>query len=566
MVTFKRFMHIILIIAVLGSIFFVYNISSSRPAAAETQDDLSGQREFLEAGPVEAGQKPRVWVVGESGEDACGKIYENVLQLCTDLGLTVAGEGRLVLDEVEAQDLLIFCDAETGRHAGAEELKAFVAGGGRVILAAGLAQGDGDRGLWPALGIRYRSAQEVCRELFFEKPLLPVQPEWSAYDGNSACFQLDLYENAAVYIRNTANGAPVLYTYDYGKGSVCCINGDFLADAGSLGLLTGGISALLPDFVYPVLGVKAVFLDQFPMFTPEDDALCGQLYGYSAEGFVRDVLWPAFQGISLRTETPYTTSILEAASAAERFEPVNDAVFTTICQSALQFGGELIYAADCPKGETVAFNEDFISRFSAMFSNYTVQGLALENDYFPPETAQVPGAEIRSIRGLLGGREMRLSWREGRTVFPAGTVGNSLQEGNFFNVCSVLGAYGMVSHVFEMDQLISRDGVSAAWDLDKIQIALFESEILNRAPWLEGRTLTQTEGDVRSYLALRYGWTRTQNRLELQCSGAAKGQAFLYHTGSRIVSAEGLTYTEAGNGYYLLRLYESRASITLEEE
>ena len=140
-----------------------------------------------------------------------------------------------------------------------------------------------------------------------------------------------------------------------------------------------------------------------------------------------------------------------------------------------------------------------------------------------------------------------------------------MEDGNLFAVCSVLGAYGLVSHVFDVGMLIGSDKNTAAWDLDKRQIGLFESEVLARVPWLEGRTLAQTGGDVRSYQNMDYGWTMSGSRIELDCSGAVKGQAFFYHTDSRIADAEGLTYQEVGNEYYLLRIQENHGIITLEE-
>lgn len=394
----------------------------------------------------------------------------------------------------------------------------------------------------------------------------PVQPDRAYYDGGtSGSARIKVSDDASVYIRNAQGDVPILYTYDWQKGSVCFINGTYLSDVRCMGLLTGAISALLPDFIYPVLGVKAVFLDNFPMITADDDQLCRQIYGYSAEGFVRDVLWPVFQGLSLRTDTPYTSSILAAASSKESFVSAGDALFTTICKSALQFGGEVVYAVDCQEDGKIVFNQEVIHGFSSVFTNYTVQGLAMETDNFSPEMLNVPGANIRSVRGMLKSRDTRLSWKDDLTVFPAATKGNSMENGNLFSICSVLGAYGMVSHVFDVYKFITMDGNTSAWDLEKAQINLFESEILVHVPWLEGRTLTQTWSDVKSYQDMDYGWTKRGSRMELDCSGAAKGQAFFYHTGSRITDAQGLTYEDVGNGYYLLRVQEDHGVITLEE-
>ncbi len=518
MLSFKRFLYIILAVAALGAVFLIYGVNGSRTASARIESCIAPEREFIETRQLDEGEKPRVWILGDSGDVRCGEIYTNVRQLCEDLHFTVAGEGYLNAEEAEERDLVIFCNDSISPYADPAELEGFIAGGGRVILTAGLAADDGDSRLWPVFGIREISPGEDCHDLIFEKSLLPVQPEKAYYDGDSNSAGIEVRTDAAVYIRDAGNGIPILYTYAWQKGSVCLINGTFLADMRCMGMLTGAISALLPDFIYPVLGVKAVFLDNFLTASPADDELCRQMYGYSAEGFVRDVVWPAFEGISLRTDTPYTAGI-PAVSSEESFEAAGDALFMDIGRSVLQFGGELACAAD-----------------------------------------------IQSVRGMLGSRDARFSWEDGRFVFPAATVGNSMEDGNLFAIYSILGAYGMVSHVFDADMLFEGDGDTAAWDLDKRQTGLFESEILARAAWLEGRTLTQTGDDVRSYQNMDYGWERNGSRMELDCSGAAKGQAFFYHTDDRIAGAEGLSYQDVGNGYYLLRIRENYGIITLEEE
>lgn len=564
MLSFKRFLYIVQAVAALGAVFLIYGVNGSRTAGARIQSCIAPEREFIETRQLDEGEKPRVWILGDSGDGRCGEIYANVRQLCEDLHFTVAGEGYLNVEEAEERDLVIFCNNSISPYADPAELEGFIAGGGRVILAAGLAADYGDSRLWPAFGIREISPGEDCHDLIFEKPLLPVQPEQAYYDGDSNSAGIEVRTDAAVYIRDAGSGIPILYTYAWQKGSVCLINGTFLADMRCMGMLTGAIGALLPDFIYPVLGVKAVFLDNFLTAAPADDELCRQMYGYSAEGFVRDVVWPAFEGISLRTDTPYTAAV-PAASSEESFEAAGDALFTAIGRSVLLFGGELVYAADLGEDGKTVFNGDIIGRFSTDFPGYTVQGMVMETDNFSLEMLDVPGADIRSVRGMLGSRDTRFSWEDGRSVFPAATVGNSMEDGNLFAIYSVLGAYGMVSHVFDADMLFEEDGDAAAWDLDKRQTGLFESEILASAAWLEGRTLTQTGGDVRSYQNMDYGWARNGSRMELDCSGAAKGQAFFYHTDDRIAGAEGLSYQDVGNGYYLLRIRGNYGIITLEE-
>lgn len=564
MLSFKRLLYIVLIVAVLGGVFVIYSINESRPTGVQIQSRMDTKRDFIETRQINEGEKPRAWILGDPGDGLYGEIYSNVRQLCEDLHLTVAGEGQLDMGAVDEMDLLIFCSAYISRYADPTALESFISGGGRVILAAGLEEEDSR--LRTMLGIREISAGEDYHEIVFEKPLLPVQPESAYYDGNSGSGLIEVSSDATVYLRDEESGVPLLYTYEWNKGGVCLINGTFLSDIRCMGFLTGAISALQPDFVYPILGVKAVFLDNFPMAADIDDELCRRLYGYSAEGFIKDVVWPAFQGISLRTDTPYTAGILAAASSEADFGTVSDALLAAVGKSVLQFGGELVYAADCPETGKLVINKNLIERFAEIFPGYSFQGLVLESDMLSPEIPDIPDAAIRSVRGRLGSHDARLSWEDDRAIFPAATFGNSIEDGALLSIYSVLGAYGMVSHVFDAGALIGMDGDTAAWDLDRRQIGIFETEVLARVPWLEGRTLTQTGDDVRSYQNLEYGWTKSSGQLEFDCSGAAKGQAFFYHTDDRITGAEGMTYEDLGNGYYLLRVQESHCVITLEEE
>ena len=485
MLSIKRLLYIVLIVVALGGIFIFFSIFAGRPAGTGSQRAPAPEVEFLETVQVDEGDKPKVWLLGNSEEEPYGTIYANVKTLCNDIQILLAGEGTL--DGATEGDIVMICSPSVSAYADPQELEGFIAKGGRVILAAGLE--DRDSGLLKVFGIRKSSSGDVSNELVFEKPLLPIQPEEAACDAGCACARIEVNDDASVYIRDKESGVPVLYTYPWQEGCVCLINGTFLKDMRYMGMLTGAIGALLPDFLYPVLGVKTAALDNFLAGSVESDEFCSQVYGYSAVGFVRDVVWPAFQGISLRTNTPYTVCTKE------------DSVFVeAVGRSILQFGGELAYTGS--------------------------------------------------------GREDALD------LFPVSTRGNFLEDGGFLSAYSVLGAYGTVAHAFDIDGLITADG-GASWDKVKKELGAFESEILARTAWLEGRTLSQVEDIFKSYRSMDYGWTKSGDSIELSCSSAAKGQAFFCHTESSIIDARGLTFEDLGNGYYLLRVQENHGSITL---
>ena len=64
MLSFKRLLYIILVVAVLGGIFLINNIHESQPASVQLQSGLVPEREFTETVQVDEGKKPSVWILG----------------------------------------------------------------------------------------------------------------------------------------------------------------------------------------------------------------------------------------------------------------------------------------------------------------------------------------------------------------------------------------------------------------------------------------------------------------------------------------------------------------------
>lgn len=563
MLSVKRLLYIVLAVAILGGITLAYMIFDAQTENLQNTTPKSATSVFTETRIVDAGEKPLVWIVGTSENEHEAAIYSNVGQLCDDLHLTTIKNSQITMTEVQNSDVVIFCTPTLSQCVDIDELEAFIAGGGQVILAAGLAQDTHETLPFSVLGIEQAGLMETPHELVFERAFLPLQPEKAYCTTTSISAYIRVSPDTTVYLREAKNNVPLLFTHDWQQGSVCIINGTFLEDATSAGLLTGSLCALLPDFIYPVLGTKTVFLDNFAVVS-SDDEMSRHIYGYTAPGFMQDVVWPALQGISLRTETPYTASVT-VTSSYDDTKTIDTGLLSTIGKSVLQLNGELAYASSISEDETSTINEATLNTFRTTFPNYTVQSFVLAPHSSTSDLPNSSQESITSLRGTIDDAALHLSCDDGRVVFPAATWGNSMNDGNLFALYSMLGAYGMVSHVLDVDEFASWEDDTALWDSDKKQLSLFESEILERTRWLEGKTLAHMTDVVHSYLDMDYSWTRDGDRIHLRCSGMLEGQAFYYHTTDVIEEAQGLSYEDLGNGYYLLRVYDNDAQITLKK-
>ena len=356
MLSTKRLLYVILIVLVVSAIFMVYNINEERSKTVKMAHAPAAQEEFTADAKLSESNQLKVYVVGNEKKKIYRDIYKNTIQILKDLHIPYSNGEKLEPEELDRESLIIFCDDTINTHTDLIQLGKFISEGGKVIFAGGLSEGTEDSYLWPFLGITEKSVKENYNKLEFVNQLLPLQFNETVYDGYNASTWIAVREDAEKYIQDAEKEVPVLHTYDYGKGQSCLINGTFLADMGCCGMLTGAMGTVLEDFIYPVMGTKVVFLDNFPMVTYVNDKVCMKMYGCSTESFVRDVIWTQFQGMSLRTDTVYSSSILTEASEEKSFPEINDSLFTTIGKSALQYDGELIFAVNCTNPKKIYYN------------------------------------------------------------------------------------------------------------------------------------------------------------------------------------------------------------------
>lgn len=607
MLSFKRLLSLVLSVAIISCLFMFYQVYGDYMVSPQEQNKTPLTIEFMEEVEIDEEKKLNVRIVGPSDslqtfqsteghssdlkgqsseteqdkelakQEKYKRIHDNIVQYCKDLHLNVSEISSQDIQDTDENSLLLYSKPLSNDPFEISLLKNFLDKGGRIVFAAGIENElKASSGLLSLIGAKKAVAGAQCQELSFLQPLLPLQPEKLSYDFINEITDLEIGPDAVVYISETKSNVPILYTCgqseqdrsEQDRKNICVLNGTFLEDVQAIGLLSGAISVLLPDFIYPVLGIKTVFIDQFPLITDQTDRLCRELYGYSAQGFIQDVLWPVFQGISLRQNLPFTVSVPVTTRQEDEFWAKTETdLLSDIGKSILQFDGELAYFVEETKDADLAEREQFSDLLSSTFPMYTVQSLVVkESENLTQQNVLQFADQIQTVRGRLDHPSLRFFFEpdRGYAVLPPATDGFIMEGQNLFALYSILGAYGMISHVFDAEEITSMNGNEGAWDLYKNQIGIFESDVLSQSLWLEGKTLAQTKDEVRSYQNMEYGWTAKGNKVELEVSNAQKNQAFFYHTDRKIVAADGASYQEIGNQYYLLKAFQNQIVLTLE--
>ena len=567
MLPLRRLGYILFIVIGISSLFMIYNINEKNNETVLISNKSIEKKDVLVCQETISTQSEiHFYVVGNGEKDIYKDIYQNICQVMEDLKVSWSQIDRIEKELQDSNAVIVFCDDVLSKYVDLQRLATFVEDGGKVVLAAGVAEGYQDAYLHPILGIIEKTIKENYNQFNVSKGFFPLQDDVMTYDGYNISSWMNVKNDAEIFIQDDETNVPIVYTYPYGDGKTLIINATFMSDRRCSGVLTAGLGELLDGFVYPVLGVECVFLDNFPIVTYINDSACMKLYGRSTEAFVRDVVWPVFQGIAVRNDIKYTSSVLSVSEGKGVFPNVSDSLFNTIGKSALQYNGEMAYAADSTNVDKIYLNDNFIQRFDTTFPNYTIEAMVMVNGESIPETITALGRDIKTVRGKLSAdsNKARMALCDEYIVFPEATNGIKLDEGNMFAIASILSSHGIVSHTFDVNSIMTIDEMDARWDKDKRQLSEFEKRVFSKTDYLQKVSLSETVNMLMSYLGMEYTWEKEGNTIKIMSDRITEGQPFWVRTKGKIVKAEGAEYVMVTEGYYCVRLKKTSALLILE--
>ena len=416
MLSVRRLFYVILMVLGICGMFLLSNINERDTAIwsvkQEVRQDVEKKQKILKGenqDNLEKTEEVQFYILGDEKKELYGDIYRNVCGLMNDL--KVSWKKRACIGDEELCDhkaVFIFCDDTLHSYVDLRRLAEFIEAGGKVILAAGLAEGYEDSYLQPVLGIVEKTIKESYPKLRFQKGFFPVQEEEMTYDGYHASTWIAIRKDAKVYVEDAEEKVPIVYSYAYGNGETLLINSTILQDQRMMGFLTAGIGCLLETFVYPVVGVECITLEHYPVVTNIDDKVCMKLYGRNAEAFVRDVVSPVLQGMAVRQQLPYI--IMREEELSDRVETSGtdlDSGNMLAIASSLAGYGTISHTFDINQFLTVDGKEASWERVKYQLKDFEKRVLE-PTDFLTKATAADAKSACKSYQ------EMDCSWKESK--------------------------------------------------------------------------------------------------------------------------------------------------------
>lgn len=409
--------------------------------------------------------------------------------------------------------------------------------------------------------------------------------------------------NANLHIESAA-GVPLLWQTSYGQGTYVFYNGSNLTERENRGLITGILGLAQDQYVYPVVGIKTVCIDDFPAPIPEgNNEKISSEYQLSTSAFFRQVWWPDMLGSAQKYDIKYTGLIIETYSDNVR-PPFNPEVnngdnrnnLIVYGRELIKSGGELgvhgynhqplvlpgqlteesykVWANQADMASSITEVKRYIED---VFPGYKLKVYVPPSNILSPDgrKALVEGLpDLRVIASIYVGsggsdasylQDYRRS-PDGILEMPRLSVDYSRSDTEDWSIYNGITYLGVFSHFVHPDNIFYEENANKSWREMHTDFDSLLKMIKEKFGWLRGTTVSQGAEYFDDYLNLDYRVVVEPNGLRLISWGFRDEAYFVMRSSRKIKSAQGCRFETIGDNVYLLKISSPEVSIVFESE
>lgn len=364
---------------------------------------------------------------------------------------------------------------------------------------------------------------------------------------------------------------PLIWRKNFTTASVFAVIGDYMTDATGLGMLTAMLSEMQSYTIYPVVNAQNFIAANYPAAANENSSILRQMYSQTMRGFLRDVVWPAFSSINIKTSFSLSSMMTIQFDYTDTAKP-NSEDIQYYMEAVNEEEGEMGYSAYNVSNTSISemISEDadfwnktlpdyqFASLYYGDYSQKAVQGI-LDNSF------------MQRVRTVIGNVDT--------TSDVVGYVNNQVTRQNALidgyehtfrqdlRIRSVETALGYTSILADVSKAAYPQSDEDGWE--KLSEKLMANTITYWKPFsaFSGTTVSQCDSRIRRFLSLNYEEVANEsnNKILIHASEGDETAWFVLKTNGEVLSdVAGGTYEKIEDNVWLIGMEESSILITLK--
>ncbi len=486
-----------------------------------------------------------------------------------------------------------------------EALSSYVSAGGRIYFMTTPAAGKIFTAIKTELGIKNSNELIDTPGIKILDSILIKGQGFSMKENSieNGSFRAELDDKAHLHITSYED-VPLLWDRDYGKGAYVVYNGTILREKNSRGIITGMLGIARAAFLYPVIGIKTMYIDDFPAPIPEgtSDAIYPD-YHLTTPEFYRQVWWPDMLKLAATYNVKYTGVAIETYEnrvqppfAPETNNGTNRTNLILYGRELFKNGGEMgVHGYNhqplAPQG--FATHMDYqpwagqadmtqslveIKRYLAeVYPDYKLRVYVPPSNILSPEGRKAVVQALPDLKVIAsvysGSYETSDGYIQEYDKGPDGVLNMPRLSSDYFrnkdddwSILNGISFLGVFCHFVHPDNIFYPENAGRHWEEFYQGLESLFKEMEDKYSWLRACTASQGAEYFADFLQTDYRLTIVGNQLNIACWGFRDDSYFVLRTPQTIIESAGCEVQRIDENLYLLKIHSAAVKITFANE
>lgn len=364
----------------------------------------------------------------------------------------------------------------------------------------------------------------------------------------------------------------VIWRKSHDHAYVFCINGDYIKDISGIGILTAIMSESKDLDIYPVVDSQSVIVNNFPMFSFENDDAVEKYYLRNTSSLLENVIWPDISNLAESTGARFTfmaapqinysdnnlVSVREMDYFFRLFSEISsEAGLTTTRDDATSIEEKLTADADI---------------FSNYLSNYKFTSIIARKDELE-NVLSSKNSLIDDVNTIVtdsqdyGGTKLFSYVNDNVINVECPVTSDKYTYSDDFRQRCFQTALAYTNIEFNMTGICNPDDEKELWNEEIKSKSTALTSYMKNSKMFTKCSISQADKRIREFMAADYSYKQNRSYVSLDITGAQETARFIVRlrTGE-VENVSGAVCTKVEKGVYLITAQSKHVEMTIKTE
>ncbi len=364
----------------------------------------------------------------------------------------------------------------------------------------------------------------------------------------------------------------VIWRKSHDHAYVFCINGDYIKDISGIGILTAIMSESKDLDIYPVVDSQSVIVNNFPMFSFENDDAVEKYYLRNTSSLLENVIWPDISNLAESTGARFTFMAAPQINYSDNnFVSVREMDYFFRLFSEISSEAGLTTTRD----DATSIDEKLTADagiFSNYLSNYKFTSIIARKDELE-NVLSSKNSLIDDVNTIVtdsqdyGGTKLFSYVNDNVINVECPVTSDKYTYSDDFRQRCFQTALAYTNIEFNMTGVCNPDDEKELWNEEIKSKSTALTSYMKNSKMFTKCSISQADKRIREFMAADYSYKQNRSYVSLDITGAQETARFIVRlrTGE-VENVSGAVCTKVEKDVYLITAQSKHVEMTIKTE